>query len=194
MLLRHGVVEELEYPFLSTQPVIDGEASFQMVHHYVRQSRRAGVNWGQSTEEAKETVPHDESLNEVLELLNRMPQGTGNDYVRALFDCFIIAYTDRFGWSHARAASWALARQAYLLRVHLSRVQARSVDIHARAVHDRVQTEDENLFAMIAEALDPAVILSRPTPIIEPDEKAPEPLKQLFALTGPSVLKEGKPA
>lgn len=194
MLLRHGVVEELEYPFLVTQPVIDGEAFFQMVHHYVQQSRKAGVNWGQSTKGAKETVLHDESLNEVLEILNRMPQGAGNDYVRALFDCFIIAFTDRFGWGNAKSASWTLARHAYLLRVHLSRIQARSVDIHARAVHDRVQAEDENLFAMIAEALDPAVVLSRATPIVELDEKDPEPLKQLFTLTAPPTRQKAEPA
>lgn len=190
-LLRHGVVEELEYPFLITQPVIDGEAFFQMVHHYVRQSRRAGVNWGQSSDK---THPHDSELSGVLDLINKMPRGTGNGYVRSLFDCFLIAFTDRFGWHDVRAASWALARHTYLLRVHLKRVQAGSVDAHARTVHDRVQAEDENLFAMIAQALDPAVILSRPAPTVEPDEKDPEPLKQLFALSARSTEQKVGPA
>lgn len=190
-LLRHGVVAELEYPFLITEPVIDGEAFFQMVHHYVHQSRKAGVNWDQTS---ARTEAHADALDEVLEILDRMPSGAGNNYVRALFDCLVIAFTDRFGWRDAKAAGWALARHAYLLRVHLQRVQAGSVDIHARTVHHRIQTEDENLFAMIAQALDPDVILSRATPEVPLEDRHPEPLRTLFQRDERSKNKQELPA
>lgn len=180
-LLRHGVVEELEYPFLITQPVIDGEAFFQSVHHYVRQTRRAGVQWESTPPSSESYAASDPALKDVLEIINQMPPGTGNRYVRELFDCFLIAFVDRFGWEDVKAASLVLARHTFLLRIHLERVQASSVDLHARMVHDRVQARDENLFSKINQAMDPEVVLSRPAPVLEADTIIPKPLERLYS-------------
>lgn len=179
-LVRHGVVEELEYPFLITQPVIDGEAFFQSVHHYVRQTRRAGVRWDSTLLSSEKDTASDPELKDVLEVINQMPPGTGNRYVRGLFDCFLIAFVDRFGWQDLRAASFVLARHTFLLRIYLERVQASSVDLHARMVHDRVQARHENLFSKINEAMDPDVVLSRPAPVFAADIPIPKPLARLY--------------
>ncbi|MCC9146353.1 MULTISPECIES: DUF262 domain-containing protein [unclassified Arthrobacter] len=178
-LLRHGVLEHLEFPFQLTQPIIDGEMFFRMVHHYVREARRAGI------QKAYEPPPEsgklrDPQLAGIMRILDTQPTGTGNRYLRELFDCFLMAYLDRFGWHQVDAAALVLARHVYLLRVYLQRVLSRSVDKHARLIHDLVQREDENLFAEIALARSPDVVLSRVAFQIAEDHRIPPSLEALF--------------
>lgn len=180
-LLRHGVVEELEFPFQLTSPIIDGEMFFRMVHHYVGETRRAGVRWAQDEVSSENPSKHDPQLDSVFEILGEQSTGTGNRYVRELFDCLLIAYLDRFGWYEVKTAAIALAQYAYLIRVHLQRVQISSVDLHARNVHHRVDDDDGNLFASIARALDPEVILSRPKPRLAEDVTVPQTLVNLYS-------------
>ncbi|SLM92554.1 RloF [Brevibacterium yomogidense] len=179
-LLRHGVVDALDFPFQITQPVIDGEMFFRMVSHYVSEARRAGIAGDASSPGAEAGDDRDPRLAEVHEMLDAMPPGTGYRYVRELFDCLLMAYLDRFGWYDVEHAALFLARYAYLLRVHLQRVYPASVDIHARRGHDRIPDADGNLFADIVHALDPRSILDRPLPSV--DEAGSEPLRRLYGL------------
>lgn len=179
-LLRHGVVEELEFPFQITHPIIDGEMFFRMVHHYVRQARRAGVQWSQDEPSPESRALRDSQLDRILKILDIQPTGIGYRYVRELFDCLLMAYLDRFGWHEVHAAAFVLAQHAYLLRVHLQRVHVSSVNLHARFGHDRVPGADENLFAEMALAQDPEVILSRPAPRLAEPEKVPATLNDLY--------------
>lgn len=190
-LLRHGVVQELEFPFQLTQPIIDGEMFFRMVHHYVRETRRAGVQRSQDAPSPQSTALRDPQLHEVLEILDTQPAGTGYRYVRELFDCLLIAYLDRFGWHKTDSAAMVLAQHAYLLRVYLHRIQVGSVDLHARYVHHRVQQTNENLFADIALAQDPEVILSRPAPRLPVEVKVPESLCRLYSPGREAQANEG---
>lgn len=188
-LLNHGVIEELEFPFQITQPVIDGAMFFRMVRHYVGQTRRAGINRGttpRTSDNDDRRDQHDPRLSHIHKILNAMPPGTGNRYVRELFDCLLIAYLDRFGWHEVDHAALRLARYAYLLRVHLQRVQVGSVDIHARRGHDRVRSAtsealpDMNVFAEISRSFDPRFLLDLPSHIEEIDQLA-DSLRALYA-------------
>lgn len=181
-LLRHGVVDELEFPFQLTHPIIDGEMFFRMVHHYVGETRRAGIQRSQDQRSPDVPSPRDSRLDSLLDLLEAQPAGTGNRYVRELFDCLLIAYLDRFGWHEVGSAALALAQYAYLLRVHLQRVQISSVDLHARNIHGRVHDSGGNLFADIARALDPEVVLTRPVPRLEEDIAVPKSLLSLYQI------------
>lgn len=180
-LLRHGIVEDLEFPFQLTQPIIDGEMFFRMVHHYVRESRRAGLQWaqGEPSPQSRDKIL-DPRLRPVMAILDKQASGTGDRYVRELFDCLLIAYLDRFGWHDVDSAAMVLARHTYLLRVHLQRVQVRSVNKHALFVHDRVQPANENLFAEIAQARSPDVVLSRVAPEFAAGPEIREPLAALY--------------
>lgn len=197
-LLRHGAVDELKYPFQITQPVIDGEMFFRMVRHYVLESRRAGIVSGSepprsgSREKKPRELPEqlDEQLAHVYPLIDGMPPGTGNRYVRELFDCLLMAYVDRFGWHEVDPAARRLARYAYLLRVHLSRIQVGSVDMHARRGHDRIRHAEKgdfptvNVFAEMARALDHRFILDIPIPLIKINvaKELSDPLRALYAV------------
>lgn len=177
-LLRHGVAESLEFPFRITEPVIDGEMFFTMVHHYVMEARRAGIAGEPAPPAAEADDRRDPVLADLHEILDAMPAGTGYRYVRELFDCLLMAYLDRFGWHEVDRAALVLARYAYLLRVHLRRVQIGSVDIHARLGHGRIPGADGNLFSDIAHALDPRTVLDRAIPDV--DEADIEPLRRLY--------------
>lgn len=191
-LLRHGVVNELEFPFQLTSPIIDGEMFFRMVHHYVGETRRAGVQWAQDEVSTDSPLRGDSQLDSVFEILGEQSTGTGNRYVRELFDCLLIAYLDRFGWYEVESAAIALAQYAYLIRVHLQRVQISSVDLHARNVHHRVDDDDGNLFASIARALDPEIILSRPEPRLAEEITVPQTLLSLYPAAIDAQGKEGQ--
>ncbi|MEB2529194.1 DUF262 domain-containing protein [Kocuria rosea] len=179
-LLRHGVVEELEFPFQITHPVIDGEMFFRMVHHYVREARRAGVQWSRDGPSSESRELRDSRLDQIFEILDIQPTSTGYRYVRELFDCLLIAYLDRFGWHEVHSAAFILAQHAYLLRVHLRRVQVSSVNLHARFGHDRVQKAEENLFAEMALAHNPEVILTRTAPRLAESAEVPATLDVLY--------------
>lgn len=181
-LVRHGVVS-LDYPFQITQPVIDGEMFFRMVEHYVHQARLAGIHPPGATERRDAQVAPAAGLSEMLDNLDSMPSGTGNRYVRGLFDCLLIAYVDRFGWYDTEAAATVLAQHAYQLRVHLAKVQSVSIDNFAQGRHERVPDAHVNLFAEIVHSSAPRALLTRPAPVVPGalTSRLSAPLRKLYA-------------
>lgn len=182
-LIRHGVVEELDFPFQITQPIIDGEMFFRMVDHYVHQSRRAGVHAGNERQEGDQRIERDPGLTGILAILDGLPKGTGYRYVRELFDALLIAYVDRFGWEDLRGPATRLARYAYLLRVQLQRVQISSVDMHARTGHRTISDTTRNPFADIAQALQPQDVLTGLLAQPPDTDAIPERLRDLYPST-----------
>lgn len=180
-LIDHGVVDQLETPFQIAQPVIDGEMFFDMVNHYIHESRAAGIRrteWSSATSD-QETPPHSD-LKPLLHVLDGLPPGAGNRYTRELFDCLLVAYVDRFGWHEIGQAAQILARHAFQLRIALQRIALPSVDTHALSVHPRISTTDENLFSDISHALDPDVVLRRFAPSPDPEMVVKQRLDKLY--------------
>ena len=183
-LQQYGVIADFEFPFQILEPIIDGEMFFRMVHHYINEARDAGIQRTATNESEPESFQHHADLAPVLERLRAIPGGTGNRYIRELFDCFLMAYLDRFGWSDVHRAADKLARHAYLLRVKLQRVSQQSINNHALYVHHRVTENHENLFTKIALAQSPDVILARPAENFDDElEKLDDTLLRLYAPT-----------
>ncbi len=183
-LQQYGVLADFEFPFQILEPVIDGEMFFRMVHHYINEARAAGIQHTPTNESDPETFQHHADLEHVLDLLKDIPSGTGNRYIRELFDCFLMAYLDRFGWSDVHRAADKLAKHAYLLRVKLQRVNQQSINNHALYVHHRVADTDENLFTKMALAQSPDVILAQPPVKIDDElEKLDDSLRHLYSST-----------
>lgn len=164
-LIDQGLIPALPYPFQLTLPVIDGEMFFRMVEHYVCLTRRLGVAEAEpAVRETEDRQRAERGAGEqaVLDAVRRADTGTGARYVRLLFGCLLLAYADRFGEDDLADASDLLARHAFLLRASLRRVQRSSVENHALGQHGRVPERHRlNLFALLAQAHDPAELLRR---------------------------------
>lgn len=182
-LRQYGVIEEFEFPFQILQPVIDGEMFFRMVHHYIHEARKIGITGSAHEEPAIQPA---EELTSIIDRLNTMPSGTGNRYIRQLFDCFLMAYLDRFGWHETQQAAEKLAQRSYILRAKLQRVTMKSINNHARYTHERVNLPTENLFATIATAESPNVVLTErdPTVTVEEHQTLALPLQTLYSSAG----------
>lgn len=190
-LRQYGVIEEFEFPFQILQPVIDGEMFFRMVDHYIAEARKAGIKGTSTQDSASATAQTAPELQSILEKLEAIPAGIGNRYIRELFDCLLLAYVDRFGWHDVGSAADKLAQRAYLLRVHLQRVNKKSINNHALFGHRRAELAHENVFVKIAQAQSPDEILTIQDPAV-PVEKInalQAPFQALFS----SVAKEPTP-
>lgn len=183
-LQQYGVIAEFEFPFQIVEPVIDGEMFFRMVHHYINEARDAGIQRTPSNKSDPKSFQHHTDLEPVLDLLRNIPSGTGNRYIRELFNCLLMAYLDRFGWSDVHRAEDKLAKHAYLLRVKLQRVNQQSINNHALYVHHRITENHENLFTKIALTQSPDVVLARPSVNIDDElEKLDDTLRHLYSPT-----------
>lgn len=159
-LLQYGVIKDFEFPFQILQPVIDGEMFFRMVDHYIAKARKAGIRRPPISKSSPADTETAKELEAILTTLEGLPRGTGNRYIRELFDCLLLAYVDRFGWHDVQQAADKLAQYSYVLRAKLQRVTMKSINNHAQFGHHRVKVTRENLFAKIARAESPDDILA----------------------------------
>ena len=148
-LIRSNLLPQLEYPFQILQPIIDGEMFFELVSHYLAMARQAGVG----TSDKDDTRNVSPEVRDLVVKLAEVPLGTGNRYLRELFDCLLIAHADRFGWAETGKVARRLVQHAFRLRA-LYRVQHASVDNYARGSH---RVKAPNLFTLIASSYDPAL-------------------------------------
>jgi hypothetical protein len=195
-LRRYGVVNEFEFPFQILQPILDGEMFFRMVEHYIGEARKAGVTRVPTKQSKSRDFQPAQELSDLLTLLDNIPAGTGNRYIRELFDCLLMAYLDRFGWHETRQAATRLAKYAFMLRIELDRVNKQSINNHALGTHNRIQKTHENLFAKIGLAQSPAIILTRSPDLVTLDKlaKRDEIFYDLYANESPgSVTEETTP-
>lgn len=191
-LRRYGVVNEFEFPFQILQPILDGEMFFRMVEHYISEARKAGITRVPTNQSKPQDFPPAQELSDLLTILDSIPAGTGNRYIRELFDCLLMAYLDRFGWHETGQAATSLAKYAFMLRIELDRVNKQSINNHALGTHDRVQKAQENLFAKIGLAQSPAIILTRPPDHVPPNKLATrdKAFHDLYANESPRSVSE----
>jgi hypothetical protein len=82
---------------------------------------------------------------------------TGDCYVRAIFDCLLIYYIDKFGRVEISRAIEKIFIWAYSLRLQMQVVQLASMDNHVL---------DNNLFRQIKEATRPADFINYSLPVL----------------------------
>ena len=85
----------------------------------------------------------------IMDTLNTYPARTrtGDCYVRAMFDCLLIYYIDKFGHADISRAIEKVFVWAYSLRLKMQVVQLASMDNHVL---------ENNLFRLIKDATRPA--------------------------------------
>ena len=158
--------EKISFPFQLDQAIINGKYFFEMITHYKKVFEQIT---NQNTSLSNDAQIIMETLNS-YEGRNR----TGDKYVRMLFNCSLLYYTDKFGEAEISKAIEKIFIWAYSLRLTYQNLQLASVDNY-------VVTEF-NLFKKIREAIYKEEITTLELPLIQEDyesEKTAE-IKELF--------------
>ncbi|WP_223554136.1 DUF262 domain-containing protein [Pseudomonas sp. BF-R-01] len=139
---------ELGFPFHLDQIIINGRRFFELISHYQdKVARICAESW--YGHELVGTAGLDGFAQEIMKTLNSYPARTrtGDCYVRAMFDCLLIYYIDKFGHADISRAIEKIFIWAYSLRLQMQVVQLASMDNYVLK---------NNLFRLIKEATRPA--------------------------------------
>ena len=149
---------ELGFPFHLDQIIINGRRFFELISHYQSKVARISVeSW--NGHELVGTEGLDGYAQTIMKTLNSYPARTrtGDCYVRAMFDCLLIYYIDKFGHTDISRAIEKIFIWAYSLRLQMQVVQLASMDNHVL---------DNNLFRLIKEATRPADFINCSLPVL----------------------------
>lgn len=139
---------ELGFPFHLDQIIINGRRFFELISHYQgKVARISAESWNGHELVGAEGL--DGYAQTIMDTLNSYPARTrtGDCYVRAMFDCLLIYYIDKFGQADISRAIEKIFIWAYSLRLKMQVVQLASMDNHVL---------ENNLFRLIKEATRPA--------------------------------------
>ncbi|WP_095169495.1 DUF262 domain-containing protein [Pseudomonas sp. Irchel 3H3] len=139
---------ELGFPFHLDQIIINGRRFFELISHYQgKVARISAESWNGHELVGAEGL--DGYAKSIMKTLNSYPARTraGDCYVRAMFDCLLIYYIDKFGHADISRAIEKIFIWAYSLRLKMQVVQLASMDNHVL---------ENNLFRLIKEATRPA--------------------------------------
>ncbi|AEH01968.1 DUF262 domain-containing protein [Lacinutrix sp. 5H-3-7-4] len=155
------------YPFQIDQVVLNGQRFFEMINFYQEKIKQIkGTHSAKyfNKEEKKWVYDEDFFLGKLqfLSISSKTSisfkvfktlatyegrNRSGDQYVRTLFDCTLLYYTDKFGNQDLDRVITKLFIWAYRLRLDSQAVQLASVDNHAR--------EWSSMFSVIREATQP---------------------------------------
>lgn len=158
---------EMGFPFHLDQIIINGRRFFELISHYQSKvARISAESWNGHELVGAEGL--DGFAKEIMKTINSYPARTrtGDCYVRAMFDCLLIYYIDKFGHAELSRAIEKIFIWAYSLRLQMQVVQLASMDNYVLA---------NNLFRLIKDATRPADFINHP----------------LKSLTGSSSTKTG---
>ncbi|MFK3939218.1 DUF262 domain-containing protein [Alkalihalobacillus sp. NPDC078783] len=135
--------------FQLTQPILAGKRFFHYVNHYSK-----------LLEQVRMLIRKEFTNDEIL------IGGTGNLYIKQLFECSLLFFADRFGLDHLnKGVMRKLYTWCYSLRVVMTAVSVKTINKYARGRHDEVN-KGLDLFARMNEMDQPGelqlVVLNRP--------------------------------
>lgn len=139
---------KLGFPFQLDQTIINGRRFFEFVSHY--QAKLALVRNEYSSGGKLVGVEQlDGYAKRIIEAINTYDgrTRTGDCYVRAMFDCLLLYYVDKFDHADISRAIEKIFIWAYSLRLKMTAVQLATMDKHVL---------DNNLFRLIKEATRPS--------------------------------------
>ncbi len=148
---------EMGFPFHLDQIIINGRRFFELVSHYQgKVARISAESW--NGHELVGAAGLDGYAKKIMDVLNNYPARTrtGDSYVRAMFDCLLIYYIDKFGQAELSRAIEKTFIWAYSLRLQMQVVQLASMDNHVLA---------NNLFRLIKDATRPADFINCSLPV-----------------------------
>lgn len=149
---------EMGFPFHLDQIIINGRRFFELISHYQSKvARISAESW--NGHELVGAAGLDGYAKEIMDVLNSYPARTrtGDCYVRAMFDCLLIYYIDKFGHAELSRAVEKIFIWAYSLRLQMQVVQLASMDNHVLA---------NNLFRLIKDATRPADFINCSLPVV----------------------------
>lgn len=174
--------QKMVFPFHLDQMIINGRRFFELAEHYQQQ-----VSEIVACEHGKEPMVIAGVLlsgraQEIIKTLNVYEKRTrtGDRYIRAMFDCALIFYIDKFGGQQLSNAIEKLFVWAFSCRIKQQVVQLATMDNYVLA---------NNLFSVIKEATVPNDMLSVPLASVKhadnknnrpPESAYVDPLVQLF--------------
>lgn len=144
--------QQKAFPFHLDQMIINGRRFFEMAAHYQKQVQAiVSAEHGESTSFLGTTLTA--QAQSILQHLNSYSDRhrTGDKYVRAIFDCGLIFYMDKFGTAELSSAIEKIFIWAYRLRIKQQAVQLATMDNHVL---------NHNLFRIIKDATLPSDVLS----------------------------------
>lgn len=166
--------QKMRFPFHLDQMIINGRRFFEMAEHYQQQVSAIIASENASTYTQKPLMIQGVHLGEmatnILVTLNsyRNRHRTGDQYIRAMFDCALIFYIDKFGGQSLSTAIEKCFIWAYRCRIRQQVVQLATMDKYVL---------DNNLFRVIKEARVPGDVLSMPLLTVKASENHNNRLK-----------------
>lgn len=166
-------LREMGFPFHLDQIIINGRRFFELVSHYQSKvARISAESW--NGHELVGAAGLDGYAQRIMDVLNSYPARTrtGDCYVRAMFDCLLIYYIDKFGHAELSRAIEKIFIWAYSLRLQMQVVQLASMDNYVLA---------NNLFRLIKDATRPADFINHPLKWLSSNSSTKtEPIERLF--------------
>ena len=162
---------KLEFPFQIDQICINGSRFFDMIRYY-------DALYNKIIDENEyiryDSTEDEKSAYKIIRLLNSYSNRwrTGDVYISQLFDCILIYYVDRFGFSEINKIVKKFFRYSYQIRLTHYSVQLRTVDTSAI---------NGIMFKAIRDAQSPYDIINLIMPQIESlASNADSQIKQLY--------------
>jgi hypothetical protein len=157
----------LPFPFQLDQTIINGSRFFEMIAYYrVKVSnRKLGFKLESLAVKIMTTISEYPGMHR-----------DGDRYVRGIFDCLLIYYTDKFGDAEVSRAIEKIFIWAYTIRLRMQVVQLATVDNYV------INT---GMFQRVKEAIYPSDFLSLSLPAIGRNQSSTtEPIYELFKEMG----------
>ncbi len=169
----------MSFPFQLDQIILNGRRFFEMIEHYqIMIADIQNANSGSFNGQARLDFPvsDDGFACRILKAINEYDgkSRTGDKYVRAMFDCLLVAYIDKFGMNEISRAVEKVFVWAYHLRLKMQVLQLASMDNYVL---------ENNMFMILKEATQPAEFLGREMPVLARGEVKGtniDPIKTLF--------------
>ncbi|MEO9258380.1 MAG: DUF262 domain-containing protein [Crocinitomicaceae bacterium] len=139
--------QQAKFPFQLDQTIINGKRFFEMITHY----KQVFDKFLKTIEDSSKI---DDKAREILVVLDSYEgRGrVGDQYVRTLFDCAIIYYIDKFGFTEISRVIEKLFIWAYTLRLRHQAVYLASADNYV--------VQENNVFRLIKDAINPNTVLT----------------------------------
>lgn len=164
---------KLVFPFHLDQIIINGRRFFELTTHYQEQiDLITKESW--DGQDLLAVGGSEGFAKKIMEAINSYEgrKRTGDSYVRAIFDCLLISYIDKFGHAEIARAIEKIFIWAYTLRLQMQVVQLASMDNYVL---------EKNLFMLIKDATRPVDFLNHPLdPITDNRSTKTKGIEKLF--------------
>lgn len=166
--------QEMSFPFLLDQMIINGRRFFEMVEHYEKQISKVIDHQDQPEKISIFGATLQDRAERIIKALNLYPARNrdGDRYVRTLFDSALIFYIDKFATDRLSEAIEKIFIWAYRCRLSQYSVQLATIDNYVL---------EKNIFSLLKYAQSPNELIGWSLPIVDKQEGTKvESLIELF--------------